>query len=138
MNQQSNFLRGVFVKIYLQATEWLYGPLAWAYDAAAWLVKGLKEAGHVTDLAADGEEGLALARERGWRTLLVVTAEHHSRRAWLTFRKAYRGSGVDVVLIAARGEWYDPGSWWQEERTFLAVWEEYLKLAYYLARGYLV
>ena len=32
-------------------------------DAANWLVKGLKESGHVVDLAADGEQGLNLALE---------------------------------------------------------------------------
>jgi len=91
-----------------------------------------------TSTREEADHSLRLARERGWRTLLVVTAEHHSRRAWLTFRKVYRGSGVNVALVAARGEWYDPRSWWQEERTFLAVWEEYLKLAHYLVKGYLV
>ncbi len=32
-------------------------------EAASWLVKGLGESGHVADLAADGEQGLALALE---------------------------------------------------------------------------
>jgi two-component system, OmpR family, response regulator len=32
-------------------------------DAAAWLVKGLEESGHVVDVAADGEQGLNLALE---------------------------------------------------------------------------
>jgi len=32
-------------------------------EAASWLLKGLKEAGHIVDLASDGETGLALARE---------------------------------------------------------------------------
>jgi two-component system, OmpR family, response regulator len=40
-------------------------------DAAMWLVKGLKEAGHLADHAADGEQGLALARE-GVHDVFVV------------------------------------------------------------------
>lgn len=40
-------------------------------DAAAWLVKGLSESGHVADLAVDGEEGLALAREDLHDVLIV-------------------------------------------------------------------
>jgi two-component system, OmpR family, response regulator len=40
-------------------------------DAATWLVKGLKEAGHLVDHAADGEQGLALARE-GVHDVFVV------------------------------------------------------------------
>jgi two-component system, OmpR family, response regulator len=40
-------------------------------DAASWLVKGLKESGHVVDLASDGEQGLALALEAVHDVLIV-------------------------------------------------------------------
>jgi two-component system, OmpR family, response regulator len=40
-------------------------------DAAIWLLKGLKESGHVVDHAADGEQGLALAME-GLHDILIV------------------------------------------------------------------
>ena len=40
-------------------------------EAATWLVKGLEESGHVADLATDGEEGLALARE-GVHDVMIV------------------------------------------------------------------
>jgi two-component system, OmpR family, response regulator len=40
-------------------------------DAATWLLKGLKESGHLVDHAADGELGLALARE-GLHDVLIV------------------------------------------------------------------
>ena len=40
-------------------------------DAATWLVKGLAESGHIADLATDGEEGLAMARE-GVHDVLIV------------------------------------------------------------------
>jgi two-component system, OmpR family, response regulator len=40
-------------------------------DAANWLVKGLKESGHVVDLASDGEKGLNLALEDVHDVLIV-------------------------------------------------------------------
>jgi two-component system, OmpR family, response regulator len=40
-------------------------------DAATWLLKGLKESGHLADHAVDGELGLALARE-GLHDVLIV------------------------------------------------------------------
>jgi two-component system, OmpR family, response regulator len=40
-------------------------------DAASWLMKGLTESGHVTDLAANGEDGLAMALESLHDILIV-------------------------------------------------------------------
>jgi two-component system OmpR family response regulator len=40
-------------------------------DAATWLVKGLTEAGHIADHAADGEDGLNMAREKVHDVLIV-------------------------------------------------------------------
>jgi two-component system, OmpR family, response regulator len=40
-------------------------------EAATWLLKGLTESGHVADHAADGEAGLALAREKVHDVLIV-------------------------------------------------------------------
>jgi two-component system, OmpR family, response regulator len=40
-------------------------------DAATWLVRGLRESGHLVDHAADGEQGLALAGE-GVHDVLIV------------------------------------------------------------------
>lgn len=38
MNADNQFPAGWFVRAYLWATTLLYGPLAWVYDAVAWLV----------------------------------------------------------------------------------------------------
>jgi two-component system, OmpR family, response regulator len=38
-------------------------PVPTHHEAAAWLVKGLEESGHVVDVAGDGETGLSLAQE---------------------------------------------------------------------------
>ena len=40
-------------------------------DAASWLMKGLTESGHVTDHAANGEDGLAMALESLHDILIV-------------------------------------------------------------------
>jgi two-component system, OmpR family, response regulator len=40
-------------------------------DAAIWLLKGLRESGHVVDHAADGEQGLAMSLE-GVHDILIV------------------------------------------------------------------
>jgi uncharacterized SAM-binding protein YcdF (DUF218 family) len=80
---------------------------------------------------------LDLARQRGYHTLIVVTDHFHSRRAYWTFRKAFRGSGIRLIMVAAYPDWFPMDRWWQEERSLLAVAEECEKLLLYLFRGYL-
>jgi two-component system, OmpR family, response regulator len=73
-------------------------------DAASWLVKGLKEAGHVTDLAADGEEGLALARE-GRHDVMIVD-RMLPKLDGLSVIKTLRSDGVmtPALILSALGE----------------------------------
>ena len=40
-------------------------------EAASWLVKGLNEGGHITDLADNGVDGLELARDGNYDVLIV-------------------------------------------------------------------
>ena len=40
-------------------------------DAASWLLKGLKESGHIVDLATDGEQGLNMAADANYDVLVV-------------------------------------------------------------------
>ena len=66
-------------------------------DAAQWLVKGLQESGHVADHAADGELGLALARE-GVHDLLIVD-RMLPKLDGLSIIMAIREDGFDVPVL---------------------------------------
>jgi two-component system OmpR family response regulator len=73
-------------------------------EAASWLVKGLKEAGHVADLAGDGETGLALARE-GVHDAIIMD-RMLPRMDGLTAIETMRREGVmtPVLILSALGD----------------------------------
>jgi len=73
-------------------------------DAAAFLVKALKEAGHVPDHAADGESGAAMA-ERGEYDVLVVD-RMLPKRDGLAVIEGLRASGdqTPVLILSALGQ----------------------------------
>jgi two-component system OmpR family response regulator len=73
-------------------------------EAATWLLKGLSESGHVADLAADGEQGLALAREKVHDVLIVDRML--PRIDGLTIIKTLRNEGVTapVLILSALGD----------------------------------
>jgi two-component system OmpR family response regulator len=72
-------------------------------EAAAYLVKALKEAGHVPDHAPDGEEGANLAGEGGYDVLVVDRML--PRRDGLSIIEELRGRGDDTpaLILSALG-----------------------------------
>jgi uncharacterized SAM-binding protein YcdF (DUF218 family) len=86
------------------------------------------------------EDALAartLVLAHGWRSALLVTDPYHMRRSLWTFETAFAGTGVQIWPAPVVGGWFDASRWWQDEDGFVAVNGEYLKLVYYLARGYI-
>jgi two-component system OmpR family response regulator len=73
-------------------------------EAASWLLKGLKEAGHVADLASDGETGLALARE-GVHDAIIMD-RMLPRMDGLTAIETLRTEGIltPVLILSALGD----------------------------------
>ena len=73
-------------------------------EAATWLLKGLTESGHVADHAADGESGLALAREKVHDVLIV--ARMLPKLDGLSIIQTLRAEGVTapVLILSALGD----------------------------------
>jgi uncharacterized SAM-binding protein YcdF (DUF218 family) len=75
-----------------------------------------------------------LAAERGWRHLLVVTSNCHTRRARYIYRRVFP-STVEVRVVSAHDSDFDPERWWESRRGVklffhetagfaLAMWEQ--------------
>ena len=64
-----------------------------------------KEAAALRDLVAS----------RGWRRVLVVTSNYHTRRVRYIFRRIFPAQ-EDVLIIAARDYDYDPDHWWESRQ----------------------
>ncbi|WP_051929239.1 response regulator transcription factor [Thermopetrobacter sp. TC1] len=73
-------------------------------EAAGWLMKGLREAGHVTDLAVDGEEGLNMARNGDYDVLIIDRML--PKMDGLTLLKTLRkeGNQTPALFLSALGE----------------------------------
>jgi two-component system OmpR family response regulator len=73
-------------------------------EAAAYLLKALREAGHVPDHAADGESGAAMASEGGYDVLIVDRML--PKRDGLSVIEELRGRGDDTpaLILSALGQ----------------------------------
>lgn len=78
-----------------------------------------------------------LCLSRGLRSLIIVSEPFHTRRAWWTFKKEYRGSDIRLMMYPVQQSWYTRDGWWHSEEGFLSTVNEYVKIVYYLFKGYL-
>jgi len=74
-----------------------------------------------------------LARQKGWKSVIIVTSNYHTRRARYIFRKVFPGD-IKVAVASARDADFDPSNWYEHRRAvqrfehevlglFLAHWE---------------
>jgi two-component system OmpR family response regulator len=70
-------------------------------EAAAWLVRGLKESGHVVDLATDGEQGLAMALEQIHDILIVDRMLPKLDGLTIIRDLRSRGNSVPALILSA-------------------------------------
>ncbi len=71
----------------------------------------------------------ALAQEKGWQSLLLVTDRFHIRRALRTFQAL--APDVVITVSAPHDPRYDPSHWWTTEAGLVSVVTEVLKLGFY-------
>ena len=74
-----------------------------------------------------------LARQRGWRTVIVVTSKLHTARAGLAIRRRFEGSGVHIIMRGSRYDPTDVDRWWSTRGAFrFALFESQKMLAYWI------
>ncbi len=70
------------------------------------------------------------ALDRGWRRLIVVTSNYHSRRALLITDYVF-DAGWQVAVVASRYSEFRPSGWWREVRHVRTFLIEFQKLVAY-------
>lgn len=78
-----------------------------------------------------------LVKENHYRSVLLITSPTHSRRAWLTFRKAIPDKEIRITVMPTPYSKFRAEDWWKTRRYFRDVIVEYQKLIYYKAKGLL-
>ena len=69
------------------------------------------------------------------RSVIIVTAPFHSRRALAIFRHALSGTGTEIMLAATRNPRYRTDRWWRDHMGVKSVLSEYAGLLYYWLHG---
>lgn len=80
----------------------------------------------------EATSALEYVRKHGAARLLVVTSPYHTRRTLLSFRKVFRGSGVEAGVVPATATSpAAPGTWWLHRYDRSYVMYEWSGILFY-------
>jgi uncharacterized SAM-binding protein YcdF (DUF218 family) len=108
-------------------------------DLLLMLLKGLGVPRDALFISAESVESLfeeaelvkKVVDDRGYRSIIVITSPIHSRRAWLTFRKVFKGDeNIRILVTPTTYSNYKPEEWWKKGPYSHEVISEYGKLIY--------
>ena len=68
--------------------------------------------------------------EHGILKIVLVTSKSHTRRARHIWRNAF-GSKIEIKMVSAKEDPYDPAAWWKSGRQIKWVLSEYGAWVYY-------
>jgi len=68
-----------------------------------------------------------MVQQKGWKRVIIVTSNYHTRRARLIFRKVFP-SDIKVEMASARDGDFDPANWYEHRRAVKRFWLEVLGL----------
>ena len=71
-------------------------------------------------------------KKNGHKSILLVTSKWHSKRAYLTFRSALKNDEIKIVIQPSKYDAFRPDAWWKNKNDAELVFEEYVKLIYYI------
>lgn len=70
---------------------------------------------HAADTREEAVAIAQLAASRGWKRLIIVTSNYHTRRARYICERSLP-AGTTLRMVAARDSEYDPDNWWRSRQ----------------------
>ena len=80
----------------------------------------------------EAEDVLAYGKGKGWKRIIIVTDEFHTRRARYAFEKIFADSGIEVEVAGAPNEVFSDDDWWQSDSGISCYVLETIKFPVYL------
>jgi uncharacterized SAM-binding protein YcdF (DUF218 family) len=89
-----------------------------------------------TSTAHEAHTLRALATDKGWHRVIVVTSKLHTRRSAFAMRRELEHSGIEIIIRGSRFDRSQPARWWRNRRDIsMTVSEAQKFVAYFLGLG---
>lgn len=74
-----------------------------------------------------------ILEKNGFKSMILVTSNYHSRRSQLTTKKILEKSGIEIITVSSNDEFNK--NWWKDGRSVLICINEYAKILGYYVKG---
>ena len=90
--------------------------------------------GGVTSTYEEAIVTKTFVKENGYKSILLVTSKSHSKRAYFTFQSVLnkKENEIKITIIPSSYDNFDPDSWWKKEEHAKLVFDEYVRLIYFV------
>lgn len=97
--------------------------------------EALLVAEHDADSTKDEAEALLpFVQNHGYKTVIVVTSNYHTRRAKKVFYKQWTNSGISLSISAAPFFQFHPDDWWRHRADSRTFFFEFSKTLWYTVK----
>lgn len=79
----------------------------------------------------NAEYCLKIVQSLGYRSVIVVTSDYHTRRARVIFDDFFKNSGIGLTVVNVPNENPTYDKWWQDDRETQNVVTEYMKFIWH-------
>lgn len=83
------------------------------------------------------EEVVALKKymvEHKSKKAILVTSAFHTRRVRMCVNRVFKDVDAELMVVAVPDPYHNVDNWWKEENSMIAVFTEYVKMAYYFVK----
>lgn len=79
---------------------------------------------------------LPILKEKGIKSIILVSSPTHTRRARRLFKKMYKKEGIDVLTYPVQNSRFITKNWWLRHEDTQRVVMEYVKIIGYFIKGW--
>lgn len=83
-----------------------------------------------TSTAEESDYILKKCLQNDWSKIMIISDRFHTRRINQIFKKKFKENSIEIVIIGVANDKYEEEKYWQNEKGFVMVIMEYIKLVH--------
>ena len=118
----------------------MYKDIAWSEFKKSFLLKENIPSNNIlledksTSTLEEAKYSLGILKKYNIKSIILITNDYHSRRAYNVFEKIYKNSGIKIISCPAKSKEINIKEWWKDNYSSEIYFMEILKTIWYFVK----